>query len=74
MPLVAVIHRTVQTLKHDTKIHFHWIAGHTDNKFHCQVDTAASQALQLYSTYTLTLHKLLQNITDALASGGVENP
>ena len=74
MPLVAAIHRTVQTLKPVTTIHFHWIPGHTDNKFHCQVDTAASQALQLYSTHTLTLHKLLHNITDALASGGVHNP
>ena len=52
MPLVAAIHRTVQTLKPVTTIHFHLIP---DNKLNCQVYIAAIQALQLYSIHTLTL-------------------
>ena len=47
-------------------VHFHWIHGHTNNKFHCQVDSIA--------THTLTIHNILKQNTDALASGGANNP
>lgn len=74
VPFIAAIHRTIRYLEPTTKIHFHWIPGHTNNKFHCQVDHAATQALQRHSNYTITVNKLLQNNTDALASGGACHP
>ena len=53
-----------------TTIHFYWIPGHTNNKFHQQIDRIATRSLQQYKSYTLTIHQLLQNNTDATASVG----
>ena len=55
-------------------MHFHWIPVQTNRKFHCHVDRIASHALQQHSTYTVTVHKILQNNTDAVASGVAHNP
>ena len=50
-------------------VYFHWIHVHTNNRFHQQVDHIATRSLQQSTTYKLTLHQLLQNNTDATASG-----
>ena len=42
--LLHAIHQTVASLPNIT-VHFHWIPGHTNNKFHCQIDRIATQSL-----------------------------
>ena len=74
VPLFHAIDRTLTYLKNSTTIHFHWIPRHTDNKFHQQVDRVATRSLQQQTSYTLTIHQLLQNNTDAMASGGAHYP
>ena len=74
LTLFHSIYQSVKHLLHRTQIHFHWIPGHTNNKFHSQVDRLASQCLRNNTTFTLTLHELLNNHTDAMASGGVHHP
>ena len=56
-----------------THIHFHWIPGQIDNKFHNHVDSLATNALKCYNSYTLSIQTIFKNITDALASGEVNH-
>ena len=70
----SLIHRTIKHLSAVTKIFFHWIPGHTNNKFHSQVDHLACNCLYHSNTFTLTLSQLLKNHTDAMASGRVNHP
>ena len=69
VPLFHAIDRTLTYLKNTTTIPFHLIPGHTNNKLQ-QVDRVATRALQQHISHTLTIHQLLQNNTDATASGG----
>ena len=55
-------------------ITFHWIPSHTHNKLHSQVDNLATQALQYSDTSATTTCKVIKSNTDAIASGGVNNP
>ena len=74
VPFYSAIHRTIKHLSNTTQISFHWIPGHTNNKFHSQVDRLASNCLHRHNAPTLTLCELLENYTDAMASGRANNP
>ena len=40
-------------------VHFHLITGHTNNKFHCQVDDIATQSPHQHATNTITIYNIL---------------
>ena len=70
------IHLTTQALHDVTTIHFHWIPSHTNNSFHQKVDSLAITCLHIppCTSRIFSINELLQQHTDALASGRVYYP